>query len=156
MTKKIGNSLLIKRLINRYQLTELEPQILSLSEQVSPICDADAALRKLKTNVSAASVTATGDKEVLYVPKGKRWWLIGVSSTIDSGTFTMSQLRCKSNTGNYTILVNQTGGTILYWQPTIPMYIDYAWTLNVTVDAYTGAGSITTVAMILETDGDNE
>jgi hypothetical protein len=156
MTKKIGNALLIKRLVNRFQLSDLEPEILNLSETVIPVTDADAAVGKLRSYTGLYSISATGDQDILTAPAGKRYKIIAAAATLSTGTWTMNKIQIKAPGGAAVTVKSQTGAGTIYWQPTTDTYLDKAWQLSVTVDAYTGAGNMVTNVIVVESDGDNE
>ena len=156
MTKKIGSSILIKRLMNRFNLSDLEPEILKLSETVIPVTNADFAMMKIREAAGSSSVTATGNRTLLTVPDGKRYYILAVSAKIASGTWSMSNLYIASPSGGD---VTVKSGALLaeqFWEPAKPTYLDRSWKLGVTVDVYAVTGNMTYRTYYYEVDGDNE
>ena len=156
MTKKIGNAIIIKRLQNRFSLTDLEPEILAMGEKVVPVTNADAACKKLKEMNGTTSVTAVGFYDILNCPAGKRYEIIAAAGFLSTGTYTLLRMVMTAPSGNYVTVKAQSSANNIYWQPTVPTYLDKAWRLSVYVDTYAVTGNLNYYVFILESEGDNE
>jgi len=156
MSQKIGNALVIKRLKNRYQLTDLDPEILNLSETVVPTTNADESLRRLKMVPLTQSVTADGTYTILTVPFGKRYYPICMYCKISSGTYLFGSLSVKSLTGYSPVIKSQSAASTLAYQWPFLYYLDYGWQLTVGISSYSVTGDMNSMVMVLEADGENE
>ena len=156
MSKKIGNAMLIKRMQNRFSTTDLEPEILKLSETVIPVTQADEALKKLKEAVGSYSISATGGQTIFTCPSGKRCWLLQAAASVNTGTYTMNRVTITSPSGKQINQMTQTTAAAIRYLWQFPLYIDRNWKVEVGVDVYSVTGNLDTVVWYLECDGDNE
>ena len=156
MSKKIGNAMLIKRMQNRFSTTDLEPEILQLSETIIPVTQADEAIKKLKEAIGIYSVTATGFYTVLTCPAGKRYYVLAVQAAVGSGTYTMNKVTLSSPSGQDMTMKAQTTAASIQFTFPFPIYLDKNWKIKIGVDVYSVTGDMNTVVYYLESEGDNE
>jgi len=157
MVKKVGNAQIVTRLTNKFQLTDLEPEILSMQERIVPVTDADDILKRWRLLRTVNSISATGYSTVIAAPAGQRYYLRGVDVELSTGTYTMTKIAIKSLSGYRVDVLIQAAGTKIIWVPPHPdFYLDYGWQVDVYVDAYTGTGNVNCNVLLRSSDAVNE
>ena len=147
---------LIGKLTNRFRLIlEKIDDGMLLSNTVQPVTSVDS-FPELKAIFKAQNVGATGDYVLGIVPPSKRWKLICIRCELTSGTFTMNLIKLRTSvvTGSQAAyLKSATAGASMNFFPNdgFPI-IDQGWSIEVTVNGYTGAGAISSTIIAEESD----
>lgn len=141
-----------RRLYDRYAL---EPGQVDPADrpavflQVVPVLQADELLRKLATHQDSISITGVGTVDLLTVPSTERWRLHWVYFVKGPGAFTYDTLAVTPEAGNLVVVdtFTATSGTRLWPNANapipLPFPLDRGWKLQLNVNSFTTAGSIT-------------
>lgn len=150
--KKINLIKIWDRLRSRFDLSDLQLELPTLSETVVPTTNVDDLLKTTKVSLVTSAVSATGFVTFLTVPAGKRYVIKNVLMNKSSGTWTFDRLAITKDTVQVYYDLVGSGVTFKRWDIPISFKLDPGDSLQFYVDSYTGAGNMGTHIVYDEED----
>ena len=151
---RVAKAYAFSRLYRRFALKSTFGPQLSLLPQIILTSDFDDLLRRRAIKRAVPAVTANGSLLCFTVPDGKRWHILVLTFTLNTGTFQLTGVQYADVESTFQQKVYAQAGAVtsITWEPAKAHILEQKDSIYVDVGSYSVTGDLVAMAYVMEED----